>query len=74
MSNGTLTETENLKLENFALKQHVMQTQLQQITAERASFIKQVEIDHPGYSWQEGKGLVKMEDLVPEDQKPKMVK
>ena len=67
MDNGNeLSEIERLKLENFALKQHVMQTQLQQVNAERIAFTRQLEIDHPGYSWVEGQGLLKVDDLQPE--------
>lgn len=52
-----LTELEQVKLENFALRNNALQQQLQANLAARAAFIKQVEAAHPGYQWDETKGL-----------------
>ncbi len=35
-----------------------MQQQLQQVQLERAVYIKQIEADHPGYEWDEQRGLM----------------
>lgn len=60
-----MTETERLKMENFALRYHVLQQQIQQILAERAAFIQQLEAAHPGSEWNEQQGLIAVEDLPP---------
>lgn len=60
MTNGTieLTEIERLKMENYALKFNMLQSQINTIVAERAAFIKVIEADHPGYVWTDQNGLV----------------
>ena len=58
-----LTELERIKLENYALKIAFMQQQLQQIGLERATYIREVEANHPGYVWREQQGLVSEEDI-----------
>ena len=57
-SKEELTELELTKMENFALKHNLVQSQLQRIVDERAAYIKQVEEAHPGCKWDEQKGLV----------------
>lgn len=52
-----LSEIERLKMENFALKHNMLQSQLALITTERQAFIKSLEETHPGYYWDEQKGL-----------------
>lgn len=66
MNNGhaELTELERLKMENFALKHNTMQLQLQAVLAERAAFIRQIEEAHPGYCWEEQRGLVEKGEKV----------
>lgn len=64
--NSKLTEVEQLKLENFNLKHNILNTQVQSNWAARAAFIKQVEADHPGYSWDDTKGLIEKPDNVVE--------
>lgn len=61
MTNGTLTELERTKLENFALKHNALQQQMQMILAERAAYIRIVEEAHPGHRWDEQQGLVSAE-------------
>ena len=63
MTTETLTELEQAKLENFALKHNMLQQQQQQIVAMRAAYLKQVEAAHPGYVWDEQKGLVPDEPI-----------
>lgn len=60
MNNGVakLTEIEQLKMENFALKHNMLQSQMQMIVAERALFIDQINTNHPGFIWDDAKGLV----------------
>ena len=60
MNNGVaeLTELERTKLENYALKHNLVQQQLQRIVDERSAYIRQIEEAHPGYAWDEQKGLV----------------
>ena len=55
---GQLSELERVKLENFALKNNLMQQQLQLNLSERAVFIRQLEAAHPGYRWTDQNGLV----------------
>lgn len=63
MTNGTaeLSELERLKLENYALKYNMLQTQLQQIAAERQAYLRQLVADHPGYVWNEAQGVLAAE-------------
>lgn len=63
-NNGTLTELERLKLENFALKHNAVQQQLQTNLAARSAFIQEMEAAHPGYRWDEQNGLVAIEGYV----------
>ena len=64
MNNGAteniaeLTDYERLKLENFGLKHNALQRQQQDNLTERAAFIQQMEAAHPGFKWEEQKGLV----------------
>ena len=69
MNNGAeeLTELERLKLENFALKHQAMQQQLQANLRERLAFIQQIEADHPGYAWDDQRGLVPTPDKISEN-------
>lgn len=63
MSNGELSEVERLKLENYALRHSIMQGNLQQLLVERNAYLKQLEENHPGYAWDETRGLLaKTED------------
>ena len=57
-----LTELERTKLENYTLKIMLMQNQVQQLTNERLTFIRQIEEDHPGFEWNEAEGLVPKEE------------
>lgn len=52
-NSAELTELEQMKLENYALKHNMIQQQLQRIIAERTAYIKQVEDAHRGYRWDE---------------------
>lgn len=61
-SNGTLTELERVKLENFALKHNAMQQQVQMNITARLAFIQEIVSAHPGYEWDESRGLVFVED------------
>jgi hypothetical protein len=66
-----LTETERLKLENFALRQFALETQLRQNTIDRVFFLRSIEEKHPGWRWQDPEGLVEKEDepeTEPEEQ------
>lgn len=60
MDNGKaeLSELERLKMENFALKHSAMQQNLQANLMQRTAFIKEIEAAHPGYVWNEQRGLV----------------
>lgn len=60
-NNGTLTELERVKLENFVLKHNAIQQQLQINLAARAAFIQEIEAAHPGYGWDDTQGLVPKE-------------
>jgi hypothetical protein len=60
-SNGTLSEFERVKLENFALKNNILQQQVQANLLERVAFINTIEESHPGYRWSDPEGLVKSE-------------
>ena len=60
-NNGTLTEMERLKLENFGLKHNAIQQQLQTNLAQRMAFIQEILAAHPGYEWDETQGLVPKE-------------
>ena len=63
MVNGSLTEVELLRLENFALKHANLQQAIQQNLAARTKYIQGVEAAHPGYQWNEPSGgLVRMEE------------
>ena len=55
---GQLSELEQVKLENFALKHNALQQQVSANLAERAAYIRQVEAAHPGYKWEDQQGLV----------------
>jgi hypothetical protein len=59
-----LTELERVKLENYMLRIVYMQQQLQQMQNERVTFIRQLEVNHPGYEWNEQHGLVREEEAV----------
>ena len=72
MDNGAeqLTELERVKLENFALKNNLMQQQLQANLAARQAFIGLIEAAHPGYRWNDQQGLTP----ITEPAAPKRVK
>lgn len=53
-----LTEIERLKFENLNLKKFALETQLQQVMAERSTLIEQLERARPGWHWEEGRGFV----------------
>jgi hypothetical protein len=53
-----LTEVERLKMENSTLKHHLMQQQSQAVQAERATLIAQIEINHPGFKWDDRQGVL----------------
>ena len=53
-----LTEFERLKMENFALRNQVLQTQLQQLFADRTAYLETLKTNHPGCVWDEQRGLV----------------
>jgi hypothetical protein len=52
-SKEELTELEQTKLENFALKHGLIQQQLQRVVADRTAYIRQIEEAHPGHRWDE---------------------
>ena len=56
MSNETMTEFELLKMENFALKNSVLQANVQANVQQREAFIRQMLADRPGYDWDERLG------------------
>lgn len=58
IGSAELSELEQTKMENFALKHGLLQQQLQRIGADRTAYVKQIEEAHPGYKWDEQKGLV----------------
>ena len=47
-----------MKLENFGLRYQALQQQMQQILADRAVLLRQIEADHDGYRWDDQRGLV----------------
>ena len=51
-----LTEFEQLKMENFALRQHIMQQQFRQAQEDRKAFIAEIERNHPGFVWNDEQG------------------
>ena len=63
-----LNEVERLKMENYGLKIHVLQQQLQQMIAERQTLMRQIEETHPGYEWRDPYGLVEKEEEEAEDE------
>ena len=63
---AALTELERLKLENFGLRYQALQQQMQQILADRAVLLRQIEADHTGYRWDDQRGLV-LAELLPGD-------
>jgi hypothetical protein len=63
MMKQELSELERVKMENYTLRVLYMEQQVQQVRAERAAFVVQIENDHPGYEWSEGHGLVEKEEL-----------
>jgi hypothetical protein len=56
MQNGTLTELEFTKLENYALRDAGLRQAQQANLAERARYIARIEAAHPGYSFSEQAG------------------
>jgi hypothetical protein len=48
---------ERLKMENVNLKKFALEIQLQQVMAERAVVIRQLEESYPDYEWNEQFGL-----------------
>ena len=63
-SNGTLTELERVKLENFVLRNNALQQQLQANLMARTTYIEEVVAAHPGYEWDEAMGLIQKEEPV----------
>jgi hypothetical protein len=61
-----LTELERVRLENNTLRLVLLQQQLQQVQAERAMLIKQIEMEHPGSVWNEQRGFVQTAEPYPE--------
>lgn len=57
-STAELTELERVKMENFALKHQAIQQQQQANLQARAAFVRQIEAAHPGYKWNDQRGLV----------------
>ena len=45
-------------MENLNLKKFALEIQLQQVMAERATVIRQLEESYPDYEWNEQRGLV----------------
>jgi hypothetical protein len=62
MQNPELTEVQKLKLENFTLRHIAFEAQLRQNQLDRAQFLHSVELEHPGWRWQDPQGLVPKED------------
>ena len=58
MTQPILTEMERLRMENLNLKKFALEIQLQQVMAERAAVIRQLEENNPDYEWNEQRGLV----------------
>jgi len=59
-----LTEVERLKMENYNLRIHILQQQTQQTINERQSLVRSIELEHPGFEWDEQHGrLVDKEDI-----------
>jgi hypothetical protein len=72
MDNGNaLTELEQTKLENYALKNNLLQQQLTANLAARTTFIRGIEAARPGYRWDEQQGLVPADDAVSSQAVPK---
>jgi len=61
------TELEALKMENFNLRFHVLQTNLQALGAERSTFIQHLEAKNPGWKWKDPEGWVEVPAVVPSD-------
>jgi hypothetical protein len=53
-----LTELEQLRMENIALKYQNLQTQLKSLVEERQVIIIGINHNHPGYEWNDNSGLV----------------
>lgn len=58
-----LTEVERLKMENYNLRIHILQQQTQQMITERQTLVRSIEEAHPGFEWDESRGLVEREEL-----------
>jgi hypothetical protein len=69
-----LTETERLKLENFALRQFALEMQLRQNAIDRAIFLHHIEEKHPGWRWQDPEGLVAKEDEPETEPEPQFTR
>ena len=50
-------------MENLNLKRFALEIQLQQVMAERAAVIRQLEENNPDYEWNEQQGLVSKLEL-----------
>jgi hypothetical protein len=50
-------------MENLNLKRFALEIQLQQVMAERAAVIRQLEENNPDYEWNEQRGLVSKLEL-----------
>jgi hypothetical protein len=58
MAKPLLTEVERLKLDNYNLRIHILQQQVQQMLIERDTHLRSIEAAHPGFEWSETEGLV----------------
>ena len=57
-NNGTLSELERVKLENFALRHNTLQQQIHVNLTARGAFIRELEVAHPGYRWEDEQGVL----------------
>lgn len=58
-----LTEVERLKMENYNLRIHILQQQMQQMMNERQILIRNIELEHPGFEWDEQHGRLVAVDM-----------
>jgi hypothetical protein len=72
---SSLSELERLKMDNNTLRVMYLQLQTQQVQAERAAIINEIEAAHPGWEWNDQQGLIPLskvnlapthEELYPE--------
>lgn len=58
MERPALTELEQLKLENIALKYRTLEQQKQELIQARILIVRQIESRLPGWKWRDPDGLV----------------